>query len=416
MNEPRPTGVRPGEHGGTSVRTGTRLRGITWDHPRGIAALSACAAQFHRETGIAVEWTARPLHVFEDAPIAEPAREYDLVALDHPFVGDAVAGGVLAPLDAYWDPVDIADRKGDSAGPSHASYHWKSRLWGGAVDAACMVSAYQDGRVDPVEVPRRWGAVEQFALRYGREAVLLAANPTHLWCTLLSLCEAVAAAAPDRSQKRQADGRPDWWRDTGIDPEVLAAALELAAALLRHCAPESLASDPITVLERLADRADTAIYSPLVFGYITYSRSRGRAAVVRFTDAPTVHGLDATVGTLAGGVGLSVSAESEFPGDAAEFVRYATSAPVQRGRYSTAGGQAGRRSVWTDDRINEQVADFYRGTVATMDRAFLRPRLPGYPAYQRAASHTLHTALTNGTPTGDIVSSLNRLWRNHVRV
>ncbi|MET4428085.1 hypothetical protein [Mycolicibacterium sp. 624] len=404
MQEPR----RPGAGG-------RPLRGITWDHPRGVAALSACAAQFRRETGIAVEWTSRPLKAFEEVPIVDLAGDYDLVALDHPFIGDAVAGGALAALDDFWSPDDIADRVTDSAGPSHASYQWDGRLWGGAVDAACMVSAHQQDRVEIAEVPTHWDAVKQFAHHHGREKVLIAANPTHLWGTLLSLCEAVADADSTHHRSRRADGRPDWFGDSGIDTGVLTAALGHTAAVLRHCAPESLRCDPITVLERLADPTDIAVYSPLVFGYITYSQPTDRGEVVAFTDAPTLGGINASVGTLTGGVGLSVSAESEFGSEAAEFVRYATSGPIQQGLYSASGGQAGRRSVWTDTRINEQVSDFYRGTLATMDRAFLRPRLRGYPAYQHAASHAVHASITAGTPAGDVVTVINRLWREHVR-
>ncbi|WP_135458787.1 ABC transporter substrate-binding protein [Mycobacterium sp. DL99] len=397
-------------------RAGIRpLRGITWDHPRGVDALSACAAQFHRDTGIAVEWTARPLKAFEEIPIVELARDYDLVALDHPFIGDAVADGALTALDDFWSAEDIEDRMHDSAGPSHASYQWDGRLWGGAVDAACMVSAHQRDRVEPLELPTHWREVEQFAHRYGRESVLFAANPTHLWGTLLSLCEAVADTDPLRRRHRHADARPDWFSDTGIEADVLTTALEHTSAALRHCAPESLRCDPITVLKRLADPTDAAIYSPLVFGYITYSWPTDRGAVVAFTDAPSLGRTGASVGTLTGGVGLSVSARSELPSEAAEFVRYVTSRPIQQGLYSAAGGQCGRRSVWTDARINEQVTDFYRGTLATMDRAFVRPRLPGYPAYQRAASHTVHASLTAGTPTGHVVTALNRLWCEHVR-
>ncbi|WP_454792412.1 hypothetical protein [Mycolicibacterium lutetiense] len=397
-------------------RAGVRpLRGITWDHPRGVAALCACATQFHRDTGIAVEWTARPLKAFEEIPIVELARDYDLVALDHPFIGDAVAGGALAALDDFWSPEDIADRMRDSAGPSHASYQWDGRLWGGAVDAACMVSAHQQDRVEPAEVPTHWDAVGQFAQRYGRETVLLAANPTHLWGTLLSLCEAVTEADSTDQRSRRPDGRPDWFSDPGIDAHVLSVALEHTAAVLRHCAPESLRSDPITVLERLADPTDVAIYSPLVFGYITYSWPTDRSAIVAFTDAPALGCGDTPVGTLAGGVGLSVSAGSEFCSEAAEFIRYVTSSPIQQSLYSAAGGQAGRRSVWTDARINGQVTDFYRATLATMDRAFLRPRLRGYPAFQHAASQAVHASLTTGTPTGETVTILDRLWCEHVR-
>ncbi|MDJ1136341.1 hypothetical protein [Streptomyces iconiensis] len=401
------------------MRNASRLQGITWDHPRGIDALRAAGDEFARATGTAIDWTVRSLREFEDTPVVELAAAYDLVALDHPFIGDAVDAGALLPLETVFLPGELAERAGDSAGASHDSYHWQGRQWGGAVDAACMVGAHRAGAVAREEIPDRWDDVPGFARRHGQDAVLLAANPTHLWGTVLSLCEAGAntAVGPPGGWRRGADGRPYWWEDTGIDPAVLGEAVERARHLLALCAPESLESDPVTVLERLAGADDRALYSPLVFGYITYARPGEREALVAFSDAPRIG--EAPVGTLTGGVGLAVSAGSAGSAagrEAAAFVRFATSADTQAGCAHDAGGQAGRRSVWTDERVDAEVTHFYRDTLATMDRSFLRPRLPGYPAYQRAAAETLHSGVVTDVRTREIVTSLGQLWRKYVRV
>ncbi|MFE7119008.1 hypothetical protein ACFU99_26680 [Streptomyces sp. NPDC057654] len=398
------------------MRNASRLRGITWDHPRGIDALRAGGDEFERKTGIAIDWSVRSLREFEDTPVAELAAAYDLVALDHPFIGDAVEAGALLPLDSVLRPEELAERAEDSAGASDSSYRWQGHQWGGAVDAACMVSAHRAGAVARTEIPVRWEDVDEFARRYGRESVLLAANPTHLWGTVLSLCEAVTNTAVGLREnwRRGEDGRPDWWGDAGIEPALLEEGIERAGRLLSLCAPASLTSDPITVLERLARPGDPALYSPLVFGYITYARPGARDALVAFGDAPRIG--DAPVGTLTGGVGLAVSARSEAGRDAAAFVRFATSADVQAGAAHEAGGQAGRRSVWTDGRVDAEVTNFYRDTLATMDRSFLRPRLPGYPDYQRAAAHALHGGVADGVRPQALATELTHLWRKHVRV
>ncbi|MBU3865065.1 extracellular solute-binding protein [Streptomyces sp. 4503] len=398
------------------MRTTSRLRGITWDHPRGIDALRAGGDEFERATGIAIEWTVRSLQEFEDASVVELARTYDLVALDHPFIGDAVEAGALLPLETVFLSGELRERAADSAGPSDTSYLWKGQQWGGAVDAACMVSAHRAGAVDRTGIPTRWDAVPGFSRRHGREAVLLAANPTHLWGTVLSLCEAGTntAVGPHDSRGRREDGRPKWWRDDGIDPEVLEEGIERVCRLLPLCAPESLASDPITVLERLSSPDDPALYCPLVFGYVTYARPGARAALVAFSDAPRIG--EAPVGTLTGGVGLAVSAHSPAGRDAAAFVRFATSAQAQAGTSHDAGGQSGRRSVWADERVNADVTHFYRDTLDTMDRSFLRPRFPGYPAYQRAGADALHRGVGNGERPQEIAAELGRLWGKHVRV
>ncbi|KOG91645.1 hypothetical protein ADK38_02030, partial [Streptomyces varsoviensis] len=75
-----------------------------------------------------------------------------------------------------------------------------------------------------------------------------------------------------------------------------------------------------------------------------------------------------------------------------------------------------RRSVWLDERVDAEVTHFYRDTLATMDRSFLRPRLPGYPDYQRAAAHTLHNGVTGGVRPRALAAELTALWHKHVRV
>ncbi|MEV0277843.1 hypothetical protein AB0I22_15890 [Streptomyces sp. NPDC050610] len=398
------------------MRNASRLQGITWDHPRGIDALRASGDEYERRTGIGIDWAVRSLREFEDTPVAELAAEYDLVALDHPFIGDAVEAGALLPLDTVFLPAELAERAEDSAGASDSSYRWKGHQWGGAVDAACMVGAHRACAVTREEIPVRWEDVGGFARRHGRESVLLAANPTHLWGTVLSLCEAVAntAVGPREGWRRSADGRPAWWGDAGIDPALLEEGIERAGRLLSLCAPASLASDPITVLERLADSGAPALYCPLVFGYVTYARPGARDALVAFGDAPRIG--DDPVGTLTGGVGLAVSARSDAGRDAAAFVRFATTAEIQAGHAHEAGGQAGRRSVWVDERVDAEVTHFYRDTLATMDRSFLRPRLPGYPDYQRAAAHALHSGVVDGVRPRALATELAQLWRKHVRV
>jgi multiple sugar transport system substrate-binding protein len=385
----------------------TILTGMTWDHPRGIDALRAASELFARETSIRVDWTARPLSEFEDTPIAELAQGFDLIALDHPFIGDAVNDGALRALDESWSVEQLRDRANDAAGLSQKSYEWHGASYAAAVDAACMVSAARASALGIDSLPRRWTEVSELSSELGRDRVLMSANPTHLWGTFLSLCENVAPSAT-----RQQDGRPLWWTDEGIDAAVAVHALELLHDLLALCSPESTRLDPIAVLERLAGGGDE-LYAPLIFGYVTYARSGSRLDVLRFSDAPSRDGRP--VGTLTGGVGLAVSAHSTASEHAAHFVRFATSHAVQAGTYVDAGGQSGRRSVWLDERVNAIDNQFYAATLQTMDRSFLRPRGPGYPQFQRSGSHALHELVLGGASAPTIIATLDRLWRAHVR-
>lgn len=400
----------------------TTLHGMTWDHPRGIDALLAVGREYTANTGVEIDWVARPLHEFEETPLARLATRFDLLAMDHPFIGDAVEADALIPLDGVWSRADLDDRAGDSAGRSVASYSWNGRQWAGAVDAACMVSAYRTGAIDSAAIPREWEQLAEFSAEHGRRAVLLAANPTHLWGTVLSMCHGLSGsgALPDGASTGTStgsdDGRPGWWGDDGIEPDLLADAISCVIDVVALCAPESMAADPIAVLDRLsaADGAEpTVLYSPLVFGYITYSVDGAKPTLVSFADAPGFG--SGPVGTLTGGVGLAVSAHSPHREAAADFVRFATDREVQLGSYSAAGGQAGRRSVWANDELDHRVNGFYGNTLATMDRSFLRPRLIGYPEFQRLASLDLHSAVTEARPVGETVRRLADIWKLYVR-
>jgi len=385
----------------------TVLQGITWDHPRGVDCLKAASEEFSRHNrSIRIDWTARPLREFEDTPLIELAERYDLLAIDHPHIGDAVEQGALLALEPLLPASDLNRLGEDSPGPSHASYSWHGQQWALAVDAACQVSAYRPDLIDQAELPGTWKALERLAAEHGRERIALAANPTHLWCALLSLCEASA-----QNTGRRPDGRPVWWGDEGIDPAILVQALRLLQELLTMCAPASLKHDPISLLDQMSE-TDDYLYVPLVFGYVTYSHPRPGLARIRFTNPPGLGGTG--TGTITGGVGLAISAKSKTPKNAADFLHFVTSARCQGGTYLAAGGQPGLRSVWGDPAANRPVDGFFADTLYTMDRSFLRPRLVGYPDYQRHASLRLHEMFLSGKQPGTIASELIRLWNRDV--
>ena len=76
-----------------------RLKGLTWDHPRGYAPLLAGVAEYHHQNpGVNIQWDRRTLREFGEAPIEQYLDRYDLIIVDHPFVGFAAAHGVLVDL------------------------------------------------------------------------------------------------------------------------------------------------------------------------------------------------------------------------------------------------------------------------------------------------------------------------------
>ncbi|CAN5346941.1 ABC transporter substrate-binding protein [soil metagenome] len=383
----------------------TRLRGITWDHPRGIDPLRVASKLFSQSDDTDVTWNARPLRAFEDLPVEALAERYDLIAIDHPGIGDARAAGALLPLDGLLTSSDLADRAADSAGPSHESYTWHGEQWALAVDAACMVTAYRSDLADAP--PTSWAEFAAYAASIGRDKVAIAANPTHMFCTFLSLCEAFAVPNTPRL-----GAQPAWWTEDGFDPAVAAGAIDQLREVLARSSAGSLRSDPIAVLDRMA--AGDVAYAPLLFGYVTYSLQRAGATPVTFVDAPL--GPDGQVGTLTGGVGLAVSSQSEHPAEAARFALFATARESQRGLIAAAGGQPARRSAWQNASTNARAGDFFVATLSTMESSFLRPRMVGYPRFQARGGEALHALVVEGASTVRIIDELSDLWRSLVVV
>src|SRR5215210_2460938 len=138
---------------------GATLTGITWNHSRGYVPLVATAQRYqdaHPDVSIVWEW--RSLQEFADVPIDRLAEAFDLLIIDHPFVGHAAAHPILLPLDEYLSPEFLDDQAANAVGESHTSYAYGGHQWALAVDAAAPVSAHRAdvlARHDAI-VPETW--------------------------------------------------------------------------------------------------------------------------------------------------------------------------------------------------------------------------------------------------------------------
>jgi multiple sugar transport system substrate-binding protein len=376
------------------------LSGIAWDHPRGVGGLRHATTRLALgNPDLAVDWDARPLVSFEDTPLAELAERYDLMAIDHPNIGDAIAAAALRSLDDLIPLAELDDLAHDTVGPTLASYRRDDRLWALPLDAACQVAAFRPDLLEG-DVPGTWDELLEFSAAIGRKRMAIAANPTHLLCTALTLCEAIA---PEPSG---VDGRTTWWHeDDGPDPVVLTAAIERLRELLDYSDPASLEFDPIQLLEGMRS-GDGHVYSPFVFGYVTYSRM-GTPKTLRFAEPPRIA---SPRGSLAGGVGLAVSSASEAPTAAARVAIALVSRQVQAGMFADAGGQPARRTAWLDSTVDDAAGGFYSETIGTMEHAFLRPTRAGYPRWQRVAGRRLHATIGTGIDSTRIAGALIDEW------
>src|SRR5215204_1118390 len=141
------------------------LRGSTWDHTRGYDPLPVTADSYsaaHRD--VRIVWEKRTLRDFAEMALQKLALRYDLIVLDHPWIGGCEAAGSLLPIDDYLSADFLSDQAYNSVGKSHTSYMFKGHQWALAIDAASQVSAYRPDLLAQIEaeIPQTWGQV--FAL------------------------------------------------------------------------------------------------------------------------------------------------------------------------------------------------------------------------------------------------------------
>ena len=98
-------------------------------------------------------------------------------------------------------------------------------------------------------------------------------------------------------------------------------------------------------------------------------------------------------GALLGGAGIAVSAHTRHPEQAIAYAFWLDCADVQEGVYYDAGGQPGNAVAWESDRTNADSLDFFRGTRATLEGAYVRPRFVHYIELQNALSEFVTEAL-----------------------
>lgn len=364
--------------------TGPTYRGLTWDHPRGYNALAAAAA--HADT-LSLSWDKHPLEGFESHPIGDLCARYDLVVLDHPHVGEAVAADCLVPLEELFGADETAAWRGAVAGPSLASYHYAGKHWALPLDAATQVMAYR--RETIALPPIEWAQLPAFAEDH--EVALSLAGP-HAILSFQSICGALGFEA----------GAP---RDSFVERAVAREAYGLMAALTGEVTRRARHLNPIAMLGAI-ERGEGIDLCPLIYGYVNYA-TRG----VGFADAPT--GPGGRIGSTLGGTGIGISRRCQVTPALLDHLRWLMSEPVQRGFIPQHDGQPASRAAWRDDAVNAATGGFFAATLATVDAALLRPRHDGAIAFQTAASARLRAALLDGDAAEPVLDEFETLYRTH---
>lgn len=360
-------------------------RGLTWDHPRGYNALAAAATALP-DGGIA--WDRHPLEGFESHAIADLCARYDLIVLDHPHIGEAVAADCLTPIEALFDAAEIARWQTAVAGPSFASYRYAGRHWALPLDAATQVMAYRPDVL--AEPPAGWAGVLALAERV---PVALSLAGPHAILSFQSICGALGV-------------RPTAPRDGFVERAVAGEAYAIMARLTGDASQRHAADNPIAMLRAMA-AGDGPVLCPLIYGYVNYAAA-GRVA---FVNAP--HGPGGRIGSTLGGTGIGVSRRCAVTPALLDHLRWLMADATQRGFIPAHDGQPALRAAWQDDRVNLAANGFYRATLDSVEQALLRPRHDGAIAFQTEASALLRDALLAGAAAGPVLDAIEAAYRHH---
>ncbi len=382
----------------------TELQGITWDHPRGVAPMRATAAVYERaHPDVHITWTVRSLQAFGDQSIEQLAAMYDLLVIDHPFVGTAARSGCLVPLETHLPEAFLRAQARESVGASYASYTYDGHQWALPIDAAAQVAAYRPDVLDArgLTIPRTWTHVFDLMRVVGGHRVALPLSPVNAICSFLSLCA-------------NQDIPPGF---VGSDSSRLAPrpveqiALDILRRFVTEGHPESLHLDPTGMLERMA-HGDDIVYSPLVFGYSNYARPGFAPHLCRFANIPAISDDGNPYGAILGGTGLAVSTACRALPAACAYVQWVADEGCQRTIYVESGGQPGNRGAWTDPTVNRATSGFFLETLETLDHAYLRPRHDGFIPFQDRAGLVIHDYLRLGGDAHETLDTIDALYRD----
>lgn len=347
------------------------LKGMTWDHPRGLDCLVNSDDLLKKQLGVSVEWSARSLLAFGDQHISEFYADHDLMIIDHPHVPDAVHANAVIALEDVASEADLELLAKTSVGASHDSYIYKGKHWALAIDTAAQVSAYRPDKTAKGLV--FWEDV----LAAGREGLVLWPHkPVDAFSTFATLM----------AQQKHPLCSTDEYLDKAVAAQVLTFMIELAKVVPAQC----LTMNPIEAAEYLVT-TDREHYSICMYGYTNYSRDGFRTRPIVYDDVPSFDGLAS--GSQLGGAGIAISSATKNVELAAQVAILLSLPEIQSTTYVDAGGQPGNLAAWKAPHANDITRNFFNNTLRTLERAWVRPRFLGWPDVQYQSSLIIHRIL-----------------------
>lgn len=373
------------------------LRGITWNHTRGLVPMVASAQRFEElHPGVRITWDKRSLQEFADQPLPELGAQYDLLVIDHPWAGFAAGSGVLMAMEDLVSAEFLADQAANSVGPSYESYRYDGRGWALPIDAATPVASWRPDLLERegAAVPATW---EQLLTLARRGLVVMPGIPQDTIMNFYMLCE-------------QPESDLFASREYVVSDEIGIAALERLRELASLQPRAIFDWNPIAVYEALTCSDDYA-YCPFAYGYSNYARDGYARVILHFGDVVSLDGVP--LRTTLGGTGLAVSSACEHLDQAREYAELVAGPEYQRTQFVENGGQPGHRAAWTDPENDRRTHGYFGNTLPCLDRAYLRPRYPGSLSFQDRAGGgvPIREYMMEGGDPRSVLRTLNRMYR-----
>ena len=367
------------------------LKGMTWDHARGYDPMIATSKEYSKKNSdIEILWDKRSLQAFADRPIELMAHDYDFIVIDHPHVGEASSKKLLYNFSLaknYSNQLEELSKR--SVGMSHASYNFHNGQYALAIDAATPVAAYRPDLLD--NIPSN---INDVILLAEKNKVLWPLNP--VFCITYFNSIAANWGMPINTPEKH-------FIDKKIGIEILILMKKLTKLLPQEC----LKMDPIQTLDFMSENNDK-IYSPMLYGYVNYSREGFRKNRIKFDDMPSFDTSSKIncKGSQIGGTGLAISAFSKNIDLALDYAFWVASKDCQSSLFYFSGGQPGHLDAWKNNQINEDSLNFFLSTLKTMEKGWVRPRYNGYMYFQDVAGSIINDFLNSDDKEEIIIDKL----------
>lgn len=347
-----------------------KLYGLTWRNPRGYDPLVETAKIWQESnTDVQVIWEQLPWIDFEHRLLASfegKAKPYDLVMLDHPWIGTLIQHNYLRSWNEMAGAAYVDEIRERVVAPSLETYELDGHLWALPIDAACHSGLIRRDLIDVDELPRDWSQMASWARdRSGSSRsypLVLSVNSVLGNCLFLAMMETQGTPAYTDADHPTCDA------------DAAAHVLEIILNLLKFTPPGSVDWGPWDIFEIMSSQ-DHVAYCPQIFGYANYFDST-KPRRFKLTPCPALDGRRAK--PILGGVGLAVTQQCQAPEQAWAYARFVMSEKSQRDIFPAHNGQPATRTAWNDLEINAKVDQFYTEMLPMMRQGFIRPRYAGF--------------------------------------